>query len=192
MSVPLRHYVIASLLLFFTASFYWYWRTFPLVNTRFTHGYPDTSSGLFQSARYSFHWWLIWGLSLNGLLPTTLAFAMAFNDIRELTRFHKWVAGWMWIINRVLIILLTVQWVAMTNNAISGIASAFNDYFWCCVYFPSQWCPNAIACTPNVAASALSINREGLQHWAFAWVFAVISSWHLALNANLREYKVLS
>ncbi len=190
--VPLRHYVVATFILFFTAAFYWYWRTFPMINTRFTHGYPQAATvALFQSARHSFNWWLVWGLSLNGLLPQLLAFALANSDIHELTRFHKWVAGWLYITNRVLIVLLSAQWLFLTNNAIAGIASAFNDYRWCCVYFPSPWCHNAIACTPTVSSAALSINFEGLQHWAFAWVFALISSWHLTLNANLREFGVL-
>jgi hypothetical protein len=188
--VPLSKYVWGILFLLFAAGFFQYWTTIPLILTQFEHGYPNTNSDAFQSARYTLHWWIVWGLTLNALPPLFLAFALLNNLTTEWSRLHKLFSTFCLVTNTVVFVLATVQWAVYCNNGVFAVgATSVNDPRWCCVYWPSVWCQNTAACDPVV--TTLARNREALQHWAFAIVFFVLDCWHRLMNGYLTSVGVL-
>jgi hypothetical protein len=203
--VPLRHYVGATLFLFFSGGFFFYWMAFPLVNTVFFDGLAQlgtppppgqTEQWSYRTARYGWDWWLVWLLSLNGLLPMMLAWAMAHSGIEQFARLHAWFAKVGLVVNVVVVVILTIRWGVNCNNGFSGGNTACNDARWCCRFFPSPWCPNGAPCgydvAPDITSEALVRSQEMLQHWAFGFVFFVFACWHVSINTDLREFGVLN
>lgn len=193
--VPIRRYIGATLFVFFSAGIFFYWSAFPLVNTIFSQGYQNIaippSPNVYTNSRYKCDWWQVLLLTFNGLLPMTLMFALLNNEYEEYTRVHKVFTYTMLFINCIVLIALSLRWPLFCNTSYSERFSACNDYRWCCVYFPSQWCPNWSACTPGVTSGDLSRNSEMTQHWAFTWVFILLAWWHASINRDMREYGVL-
>ncbi len=190
--IPIRRYNVLVGLLILTGSLYYVWWTFVLSSSLHINGYPNPALNTeLVTTRYTFSWWCVMVMSWNGLLPLLLLFCIVNNGIEEYNRLHLWLADMSMTVNLALIVLLSFQWLALTNKSWTGWATAFNDYRWCCVYFPSQWCPNAVPCVPAVSAANLSINYEGLMHWTFAWVFYYVAKLHVYLNRNALEFGML-
>jgi hypothetical protein len=192
--VPLRRYIGGTLFLFASALLYWYWLAFPFLNTIFTHGYPRLGSPMaleFLSARYGWDWVHIYLLALNVLLPLSLAFAMTNNRVEEYTRLHAWFATLFMVINIWVVLVLSWRWLFYCNNAYTAMHSACNDYRYCCVFFPSSWCPNTAMCTPSVTSAVLQRNNEMLQNWAFGFAFFLLAVWNRSINSDLKEFGVL-
>jgi hypothetical protein len=187
--VPLRRYVGATLFLFFSAAFWFYWAAFPLVNTIFLDGYPGRYDR-FVTARYTFDWWNVWLLGLNALVPITFSMALTNNSIEEYGRLHKFFSIMAIVLNLYVIAVTTFMWLAFTNTSFSAGISG-NDYRYCCAFFPSDWCPNTVPCVPAVASGALSRNAEATQHWVFAFVFFVLACWNTSINGDLKEFGVI-
>ena len=188
-AVPLRRYVGPVLFLLLSSGIFFYWSGIVLVNTIWIHEYPNYNQ--FASSRYTFEWWTVWLLTLNVILIFMLSLAMANNSVEEFTRLHKWFSIILIVVNLYVAIALLFLWIFYCNNPYSG-GAACNDYTWCCVYFPSGWCPNTIPCTPAITSGQLSRNHEMTQHFVFAFVFFVLSTFHVSLNGDLKEFKVLS
>jgi hypothetical protein len=193
--VPLRRYVTAALFVLLSAGILIYWTAFPLVNTIFFDGYPQPGSppapGPYRSARYTADWWMVWLLGLNWFLPMMLAFAMTNNSIEEYARLHKYFATLAMLVNLVVIVVLTVQWVFFCNTTFPFLGRACADYRLCCVYFPGEWCSNTTPCIPNVVSGDLAQNHEMFQHWVFGFVFLVMAYWHRSINSDLKEFGLL-
>ncbi len=193
--VPMRRYVTATLFVFMNAGVFFYWTAFPLANTIYEHGYPRAgtppSPNSFQSARYTWDWWMIWLLGLNAFLPMLFAFALANNSIEEFTRLHKFFSTMAMLMNALIVVFLTVQWLFFCNSTFQFLGRACADYRWCCVYFPSEWCPNAVPCTPNVTSAMLERNHVMMQHWVFSFVFLVLAFWNTSINKDMREFGLL-
>jgi hypothetical protein len=191
---PLRRYIGPVMFLFLNAGIFFYWSGFVLVNTYYTNEYPFFTNAPpnygFVSARYNYEWWTVWFLTLNALLIIILCFALINNTVEEVTRLHKWLSLILVVINLYVAFALLFLWIFWCNNGSSG-GAACNDYRWCCVNFPSVWCPNTIPCTPAVTVAELHRNDEMTQHFIFAFVFFVLSTFHAALNGDLREFKLL-
>ena len=113
------------------------------------------------------------------------------NGIEEYGRMHRFLSTFNVASNFVIFIFLTIMWIFFCDNGGSGAMSACNDYRWCCVYFPSVWCPNTIPCTPAVTAAELSRNGEMWQHWFLCIPFFVLAWWSITYNDDLREFSVL-
>ena len=188
---PLRRYIGATLFLFFSAAFWFYWAAFPLVNTIFVDGYPSNHFGdRFVTARYTWEWWNVWLLTLNALIYLMFALALMNNTIEEYARVHKFFAIMGIVVNLYVVAILTVTWLLFCNTSFS-LGSSCNDYRACCVYFPSvDWCPNTVPCVPNVVSGDLRRNAEATQHWAFALVFFLMACWHTSINGDLKEFGV--
>lgn len=192
---PLRRYVGPVMFLLLSTGIFVYWAGVVLTNTYYPHEYPfhtnDAASNYgFVSGRYNYEWWTVWLLTLNGLSSILLCFALINNSVEELTRLHKWYSSLIIVVNLYCAITFLFLWIFWCNNGNTG-GSACNDYRWCCVNFPSVWCSNTIPCTPAVTASELHRNGEMMQHFVFSFVFFVLSTFHVALNGDLREFKLL-
>ncbi len=187
--VPLRHYIVGALFLCISALFFYYWTLTPLISTRFEYGYPNTNSDVFQSARYGFHWWIVWGLNINAIPLLFLAFALLNNLTPEYSQLHAFLSTNAIWINALMFVLMTIEWAVFCNTSFSGGATPCNDYAWCCVYWPSEWCQNNAPCSPVV--TLLARNKEMLQHWSFCLVFALFAVWHRQMNGYLTRYGVL-
>lgn len=208
-SIPTRAFYMATLFVFFTGAFYLVWLSIWAVNTTFYEGYPQLGTKLPSdllpngkpspplSTRYiRWYWWAVYLLAWNGLAPMLLAMALTHNRVREWAQAHQFVCFWLMILNAVVLIILTVFWIGHTNNGFSGAATAANDYRWCCVFWPSEWCPNNAPCTFNPAAiigsADLSRNSEITAHWAFSIIFGLLAFWNIKYAQNLRRnYGVL-
>lgn len=191
-AIPGRRYVNAFALIFFNAAFFYYWYAFPLANTQFLDGIPQIgSSNLYVSARYGWMWWFYWALTLNQLLPLSLAWALANADVEEWTRVHSWLARTAIVLNIVVAIGLGVFWVFFCNTPFSAGSTACNNYRWCCFFAPSDWCPNSAPCIPSVTYGDLVMNSEAKQNWAFSLVFLLFSQWNVWINQSMREFGVL-
>lgn len=188
-AVPLRRYVGPVLFLLLCSGIFFYWSGIVLVNTIWSHEYPNYNQ--FASSRYTYEWWTVWLLNFNVLLIFMLSLAMANNSVEEFARLHKWCSIIMIIVNLFVALSLLFLWIFFCNNPYSG-GAACNDYRWCCVYFPSGWCPNTVPCIPAVLSSDLHRNSEMTQHFVFAFVFFVLSTFHVSLNGDLREFRVLN
>lgn len=188
-AVPLRRYVGPTLFLLLTAGIFFYWSGIVLVNTIWTDGYPHYNQ--YVSSRYAYEWWTVWLLTLNAVPILVFALSLANNTIEEFTRMHKWFSIMGIILNIYVAVALAVLWIFFCNSSYSG-GAACNDYRWCCVNFPSVWCSNTVPCIPAVTASELVRNAEMTQHFIFAFVFLVLSTFHVSINGDLREFKVLN
>lgn len=193
-AVSLDYYWNTTLFIVVHTGVYLYW-LMVLINTIYTNEYANFSTpplpGVFSDSRYGWEWWPVWLLGLNVFLPFALQFAMLNNHVLQYSRMHRWFSTTAMITNLVAFALLTVLWLVRCNNTYSGSASMCNDYRWCGVYFPSQYCPNAVPFVPAVSATDLSRNSEASQHWIFSLVFWLLAWWHTSLNGDLREYGVL-
>lgn len=191
--VPLRRYVTATLFLLMNMAVSFYWTAFPLVNSIFYDGHPHAgtppSPGPHMSARYTWDWWMVWLLGLNIFVPFLFALALTNNSIEEYTRLHRFFSQMAMILNLVVAIMLSVQWLFGCNGTTRWFGNQCSDYRWCCVNFPSVWCPNTTPCTP--AVTDLYRNSEQLQHWVFSFVFGVLAFWNASINKDLREFGVL-
>jgi hypothetical protein len=195
--IPTRAFYAATLFIFFTGGFYFWWLSVFAVNTVFFHGYPRLGTllpGALYTARTWTHWywWMVFLLSWNGLAPMLMAMALTYNRIREWAQAHQFICVWLMVLNGVVLITLTVLWIVDTNNAMSAGATAANDYRYCCVFWPNDWCPNNAACVFDPAfsltsSSQLERNVEMTAHWAFCFVFFLFSFWHLKYSENLRR-----
>ncbi len=193
--IPIRRYVNTTLFIFLQAGIFFYWAAGPLSQSYFACGYPQfgtpPSPGAYQCTRYDWDWWTIWLMTLNVLLPMMLQFALTNNTIEEYTRLHKWFSMMAIALNIWVFANLTIRWLVFCNTSWSGSSTVCNDYRWCCVYFPSEWCPNTTPCTPAVTAGQLGRNHDIFQHWIFTFVFFVFAIWNYDLNGGLREFGVL-
>jgi hypothetical protein len=191
--VPLRRYVTATMFLWMNMAISFYWIAFPLVNSIFLDGYPQAgtppSPGTYMSARYTWDWWVVWLLGLNMFLPLLFALALTNNAIEEYTRLHRYFARLAMFSNLIVVAVLTVQWILLCNGTTRWFGLQCSDYRWCCVNFPSVWCPNTTPCMPAVVN--LDRNFEQLQHWVFSFVFELLAYWHTSINKDLREFGVL-
>jgi hypothetical protein len=201
-AIPARAFYMATVFIFFTGGFYFFWLSIYGVNTVFFEGYPQLGTllpGTLYSARYwdQIHWWMVWLLSWNAAAPMALAMALTHNRIREWTQVHKFVCIWLMLLNLVVLVTLTVLWIIGTNNSFSGVSTAANDYRYCCVFWPNNWCPNNAPCVFNpplalTSSSQLIRNSEMTAHWAFSFVFLLLTYWNLLYSRNLRRnYGVL-
>lgn len=200
--IPTRAFYMATVFIFFTGGVYFFWLSIFGVNTVFFEGYPQLGSSLpgqFMTTRFGdrWYWWMVYLLSWNGLAPMLLAMALTHNRVREWAQAHQFVCIWLLVLNIIVLITLTVLWIIATNNAFSGASTAANDYRFCCVFWPNSWCPNNSPCTFNppfalTSSSQLSRNEEMTAHWAFSFVFGLLSYWSLQYSENLRRnYGVL-
>lgn len=190
--IPLRRFVSAYIGIFAHAALFFYWSAFPLVNTIFVTGIPQLgTSAEYVSARYATDWWMVWLLTLNALLPITLAWAITNNRIEEWTRIHEFFSKFAVWINLIVFVVLTVRWPIFCNTPFSVASTACNDYRWCCVFFPSVWCPNTTPCNPAVTLGSLERNQEMIAHWGFSLAFLVLAVWNRGWNTELRSFRVL-
>jgi hypothetical protein len=189
----LYQYVGATCFVFFSGAIYFYWLAFPLINTVFTDRIPQlgTPGAGYLTSRYGWDWWCIAILSWQALLPMTLVFALTNNKIETWSNLHRFLTQMAILFTLLIFLTLTFRWAFYCNTSYSGLQSACNDYRWCCVFYPSPWCPNTTPCTPNYVGGDLSRNAEMTQHWAFTMVFFVLACWHYSTNRNLRNNGVL-
>lgn len=201
--IPSRAFYTATLFVFFTGGVYFVWLSIWGINTVFYEGYPQLGTmlpGQLLSSRYNanVYWWMILLLSWNGLAPMILAMALTYNRIREWGQAHQFVCIWLIVLNIIVLGTLTFLWIGWTNTAYSGYATSGNDYRWCCVFWPSEWCPNNAACVFSSplsldSSSQLARNEEMTAHWAFTFVFLLLAFWNLQFSENLRKnYRVLA
>jgi len=197
--IPLRRYVGATLFIFFSAGFFFYWTAVPLANTVFVDGYPQfgipPSPGKWTSNRYGWEWWHIWLLTLNGALPILLAVALTNNNIDEYRRLHKFAGIGLVLLNLWVFLVLTIGWFFMCNSNGWGGWTGCIDYRWCCANYAGSgaqgWCSNVAPCVPNVLSGDLVRNQEMTTHWAFSMIFFLLTIWNLTINADFREYGLL-
>lgn len=199
--IPTRAFYMATVFIFFSGAFYFWWLSIYGINTVFFEGYPQLGTllpGELFSTRYTrWYWWMVYLISWNAAPPMLLAMALTHNRVREWAQVHQFFCIWLLVSNLVALITLSVLWVIATNNSFSGASTAANDYLYCCVFWPNSWCPNNSPCTFNPAflltsSSQLSRNEEMTAHWAFCFVFFLFSYWHLKYSENLRKnYGVL-
>ena len=191
--VPLRRYVTATMFLFMNIAVLFYWIAFPLTNSIFYDGYPRAgtppSPNMFMSARYTWDWWMVWLLGLNTFLPFLFALALTNNNIEEYARMHRFFSQMALLVNLIVVIMLTIEWIFGCNGQFRWFGTQCSDYRWCCVNFPSEWCPNTTPCVPNV--TSLDRNLEQMQHWVFSFVFGLLAFWNASINKDLREFQVL-
>lgn len=199
---PLRHWAGATAFCLFSAVVYFLWMVVPFLNTQYTDGIPQLGIPLpanqtqkYLSARYGWDWVHVLLLAFNALLPMTLAWAMTNNRIEAYSRLHRWLSMLFLIINLWVLAVLSWRWFWTCNNSYSGMQSACNDYRWCCVYFPSEWCPNVNVCGYDVPADMtsgqLARNAEMTYHWIAGFVFFIMAAWHTSINRDMREFGVL-
>ena len=187
-----RRRINAFLFCFLHAGIFFGWYALPLANTIFFHGYAQLGSAdTFVSARYGWDWVHIFLLTLNQLLPASLAWALANADVEEWTRFHRWLSQSAVRVNLWVFLVLTVRWLLFCNTPFSDGSTACNDYRWCCVFWPSDWCPNYSACGTAFDFLDLSRNMEHVVNWAFSLVFALLAVWNVQINLDLRAFGVL-
>lgn len=185
-----KSWVGACLFLFLNTGIFVYWAGFPLVNSIVFDGYAQPYNGIFESARYSYVWWFVWLLGLNCFLPILFAFALLNNDIDEISSLHKFFSAIGVLSNMVSLLALLVIWGFFCNTSYSGYNTICNSYAYCCVFFPSDWCPNQIPCTPAVTSGELNFTNEYLQHIVFSSVFFVFSCWNVSINQDMRRFGV--
>lgn len=199
-----RHFVGGTLFAFFTLAIFFYWAAFPLLNTLFIHGYPrfaiPPSPNEFKSARYGYDWWLIWILTLNGILPLLLMMSMMENRIQEYARVYFFIAAFIAIADIVVFVWLLGRACFTCNIYNTPQNTACNDYRWCGV--PGfgfgmgstaegrEWCPNVGPFNPPVASAHL--NAEYTQHIIFAGVFSILALLHLAQSRTLTRYGIFT
>lgn len=190
--VPTRRYIGVFAFVFLNSGLFYFWYAFPLANTIWYDGLPQIgTSDKYVSARYDWDWWHVFLLSLNQLLPITLAWAVANSDVDEWGRVHRWLAIAATRVNIWVFLVLTVRWAFFCNTPFSAGSTACNDYRWCCVFFPNDWCPNNSVCNPNITLGDLQRNKEMIQHWAFSLVYFLLALWNVQINNDMREYGVL-
>jgi len=185
MDIPLNRYVGATLFIFFTTGFLWYWTAFPLINTIYIHGYPRNFEH-FQSSRYLWDWWFVWVQGLNWFLPLLMAMSMTNRSLDPIAKVHRFFATMGMVSNAIVFIALTILWVGFCNTGYSAIYSACNDYHWCEYYANTVWCPNGAA----TFTDSLYRNSEATQTWAFSLVFGVFSIWYYTINDDLKGYGI--
>jgi hypothetical protein len=189
-----RHYVGGTLFLFASVLFCWYWTAFPLNHVRFTHEYPqmglEPGPGPLKSSRYGLEWWLVWVLGLNWLLPYAWGAALLHSNYTEVAKLHLFVSRVALLLNLLALAVLSVSWFFLCNHGYVPYSTACNDLRWCCVNFPSDWCPNVGPCTPDVLASDLVRTGEFFQMWLFSLLFFLWALAHRTVNVDLRDYGV--
>lgn len=192
-----RHYVGGTAFLMASALFCFGWAGIPLNNIYYVDGFPQavpTTDG-WRSSRYGWSWWTIWMLGLNFLMPYFLSAALVNNKVPEYARIHYWLGGIMILLNVIIFLMLSVQWLFFCNGGSTYYASACNNIRWCCVHFaasPSaaQWCPNTMSCDPNFTTADLSRTLEFFVCWLFSILFVLWSWAHRRVNRDLRNYGV--
>lgn len=199
--VPTRVYVSLALFIILSGGLFWYWLAFPCVNSQFPEFYPRLGSelpGPYFSTLYgdNWDWWIFVVMLWNAFPPMFLALAIVHRGLREYAFAHSFICWWALLANLYPIIAGAVRWVGWCNNNWSAPATACNDYAYCCVYWPSAWCPNNGPCTfssgLSIGAGDLHRNSEMTQTWAFAFVFFLMAVWHLQINFSMRrKYGVL-
>lgn len=193
--VPIRLFHNAVMYGWLMSGLIIFWCACTLVNYTYTYGYPQfgtpPSPNAFQSSRWNqLDYCCVFITMLNVLPPMTWFYALAFNRTEYATRLCRFVLQLMGFVNVALIILLLVEWFFLCNTSYSGGYTGCNDYRWCCVFFPSAWCPNSIPCTPAVEYAQLSRNAEATQTWAFLFFFMVFCWWMRSTWVDMREYGV--
>jgi len=195
-----RHYIGATIFIFFSALVFFYWAGFPLNNTVFEHGHPNLASelpGLFKSSRYTYEWWLLWALSMNALPPLLLAIALTETRVEEYAVVHGMVSGLMLIVSGTVFVLLYIQSCINCNTAFSVASTWCNDYRYCCAYFSItqeaiERCPNSTPCIPDITSDMLGLNGEYVQHIIFALVFAAMALAHLGVKDRMSRFGVFT
>ena len=155
--------VILNLILFII------WAAFPLLNT--IHNVPNSIS-----------FWLLFIVSLNGLLPYLLLSALSIPSQIYRTDIHTVVSWALLILNVLCAIAFTIIMLTLTNTTASGSLS-FNDPRWDCAF--------TVICNPSVQISELTIPPELIAHLAFSIIFAVIAMLNLGINRLIRVYGVV-
>ncbi len=182
-----RHYVVGSMFAMAFALCCFYWIAFPVNNMKITHGPQQVNHIDWRSSRYTWGWANVYILVvLNLLLGYLWAAALLNNTVPEFAKLHKWVAKIFLVLNFVVFLMLSFQWLFYCNTGGSA-ASPCNDARWCCVHFgsnaeASHWCPNTNPCVPDV--TAIHRNDEFFQTWLFS-IFFVLWSWaHASINKD--------
>lgn len=187
-----RYYVGGCLFFFLCILPFLYWVCVPLNDTQFVHGFPrfatPPSPNGFKSSRYGYDWWLLWSLSLNGLLPMLLLFALLKSNYKEFSKIHLVLSALFTFANIILFFWIWGRLVFTCNTGYSQVNTACNDPQWCCVYFAAtpeaaKWCQNTTPCSP--AVTTLSISSQYYQHWIFSAIFAVIALFNVLVNKGL-------
>jgi hypothetical protein len=202
--VKMDYFVSATLWLFFNAGVCWYWLAFPGVNVIFTNGYPQFGTPAevngqmvlpahFKTARYGWDWWMFMLVVIASQMPLfLLSIAVLNNSMKPIARMHQMVSTVCMLLALFAFVVLTVRILMRCRNTYSGGNSACNDLsIWCCVYFPSEWCPNSTPCTPAKTHSDLEWTSAYFQTWLFSLCFLVFCGINAKININFIEYGIL-
>lgn len=194
-TVEMNHYVSATLWMLFNAGWVWYWMAFPAVNVIFTHGYPQygTPGAKFMSARYGWDWAAFYMLVVAWMIPLFMcALAIVNNGLQPISRAHQTLSILCMLVALIAFFIFTARILLRCNNRYSGGNSACNDLDrWCCVYFPSEWCPNTTPCTPDITASQLDWSTAYFQSWLFSLGCMIAASLNAKINIDFIEYGIL-
>lgn len=192
--IPTRVYISVAFFIILSGGLYQYWLTVPCVNSLFPRFYPRLGSelpGPFLSTPMhdNWDWWIFAVTHWNALPPMVLAMAVTHRSLHEYAFAHSFVSVWAFLANLFVIVAGAVRWVGFCNTSGSGYSTSCNSDLWCCVYWPSEWCPNNGACIFTsgavIAAGDLHRSPEMTQTWAFAFVFFLMAFWHLRINHSL-------
>ena len=188
-----RHFIWGSMFIVASTLFYMYPIIVCMLNAQFPANYENISPRVFVSSQYGYEWWLLCILSWNILLPYALALAMVNNTIPEWGNLHHYMSRLLTLVNLVLFILLSVDWLFLCNNGFVPWSTLCNDPRYCCVYFGSsqinmEWCPNASPCTPDVSGSSLYRSDDFFQLWLFCLLFWLMAFSNKAINEQLAKY----
>jgi hypothetical protein len=193
-----RHYIGGTIFIILHAVIFFHWAGFAANNTIFEYGHPTLGSelpGPLKSSRYTYEWWLVWTLSLNGLSPLLLAISLTENKVEEYARLHGFVSALLLVISGVVFILMLIQWCINCNTAFSSASTWCNDYRWCCAHFGAsqeaiERCANSTPCIPDVVSSALSVNGEWITHMVHAFVLTLLNLASLAVKDSLSKFGI--
>lgn len=194
--VPVRVFIGIVIFLLLSGGLYWYWLAFPCVNSQFPEFYPRLGSelpGPWFSTLYgeNWDWWLYAITNVNALPPMVLAMAVTHRKLHEYAFAHIFICIWALLENIVVIVVGAIRWAGWCNTSSSAASTGCNSYLWCCVYWPNAWCPNNGACTFSsgavITSADLHRNSEMTQTWAFAFVFFLMTVWHIQVNFSLRR-----
>lgn len=192
-----RHFVGASIFIFLSSIFCFYYVAFPLTHLKFTHEYPrfgtPPSPNEFRSSRYTWGWVFIYIFTvLNLMLPFLLAMAVTNNTTPEYAKIHFFMSRIAITMSLIGFVGMSVVWLFFCNTGFVEYTFC-HDRRWCCVQYASsveasKWCPNATPCVPSVSGSELSRRDEFFQIWLISLLFSFWAMAHRAVNKDLQGY----
>lgn len=194
--IPQRVFIGVTIFILFSGGLYFAWLVYGSINSLFPIVYPRLGSelpgpGFSTPMGDNWDWWSFAVTNWNALPPLFLAMAVSHRKLHEYAFAHAFVSVWAMLENLYVIIVGAVRWVGFCNTAGSGYSTSCNSDLWCCVYWPSEWCPNNGACTFTgggvVGAGDLHRSVEMTLTWAFAFVFFLMAFWHVAVNITLTK-----